>query len=251
MRAPRLGIVDPRTPLLRVIVFAMVALFTCLVLYREVGAAFATNPGLNGLIVAFATFGVGLGIVHASQIGRCVRWFELATDARAMARAGRAPLPLIAFQNYLGSHSRGSAVHPITANVIVESVMTRLSSGRDWSHRLINLVIFLGLLGTFWGLLQSLAAMRGILFIGRSADSYDLVENMMEQVGIFVGSAGIAFSSSLFGFFSAFVLAFVDALVRRAEDRFVFALEDWLTSPANTDEQPNARQNLGDTSSES
>ena len=111
------------------------------------------------------------------------------------------------------------------------SLATRLDEARDISRYLTGLLVFLGLLGTFWGLIETVGSVGSIingLKIGGDADT--VFETLKEGLAAPLGGMGISFSSSLFGLAGSLVLGFLDLQTSQAQNRFYTNLEDWLAT---------------------
>jgi hypothetical protein len=113
----------------------------------------------------------------------------------------------------------------------LDSLATRLDEARDISRYLTGLLVFLGLLGTFWGLIETVGSVGSIingLKIGGDADS--VFDALKEGLAAPLGGMGISFSSSLFGLAGSLVLGFLDLQTSQAQNRFYTNLEDWLAT---------------------
>ena len=118
-----------------------------------------------------------------------------------------------------------------TMRAFLDSVATRLDEARDISRYLTGLLVFLGLLGTFWGLIETVGSVGGIinnLNVGGDADT--VFNALKEGLAAPLGGMGISFSSSLFGLAGSLVLGFLDLQTSQAQNRFYTNLEDWLAT---------------------
>ncbi len=117
-------------------------------------------------------------------------------------------------------------------NTLLDSISARLDEGRDISRYMINVLIFLGLLGTFWGLLETVASVGGAistLNVG-SGDFTKVFDELKKGLEEPLAGMAVAFSSSLFGLSGSLVLGFLDMQAGQAQSRFYTDLEEWLTS---------------------
>ena len=132
----------------------------------------------------------------------------------------------------LGERTSGRmAISPIIMRSLLDSIATRLDEARDLSRYMTGLLIFLGLLGTFWGLIETVGSVGGIinnLNVGGDADS--VFNALKEGLAAPLGGMGISFSSSLFGLAGSLVLGFLDLQTSQAQNRFYIDLEDWLST---------------------
>jgi hypothetical protein len=113
----------------------------------------------------------------------------------------------------------------------LDSLGTRLDEARDISRYLTGLLVFLGLLGTFWGLIETVGSVGGIinnLKVGGDADT--VFDALKQGLAAPLGGMGISFSSSLFGLAGSLILGFLDLQTSQAQNRFYTNLEDWLAT---------------------
>jgi hypothetical protein len=114
---------------------------------------------------------------------------------------------------------------------LLDSIATRLDEARDISRYMTGLLVFLGLLGTFWGLIETVGSVRDVingLKVGGDANA--LFDALKEGLGKPLGGMGISFSSSLFGLAGSLILGFLDLQSSQAQNRFYTDLEDWLAT---------------------
>jgi hypothetical protein len=218
---------SPQVFLLSMLVFLAMVGFIAAILYRQVSSAFATNPGLNGLILGVLAIGVLLAFVQVVRLFREVRWvnsFRAGTDAR--------PPVLLAPMMALLGRSSAMALSTVSMRSILDSIATRLDESRDISRYLIGLLVFLGLLGTFWGLLQTIGSIGETIasLDPGSGDASDVLDSLKAGLAAPLDGMGTAFSSSLFGLAGSLVLGFLDLQAGRAQTRFYTELENWLSS---------------------
>ncbi len=130
------------------------------------------------------------------------------------------------------------ALSTSTWRSILDSISTRLDENREILRYLAGLLVFLGLLGTFWGLVttvSSVGATIQTLSVG-SGDAGIIFEDLKEGLAAPLAGMGIAFSSSLFGLSGSLVLGFLDLQAGQAQNRFYTELEDWLSTITDTEE---------------
>ncbi|MFK7791256.1 MAG: flagellar motor protein MotA [Devosiaceae bacterium] len=227
-------------------VFVALAGFLALILYRPISTAFAANPGLNGLIIGVLLLGIVLAVFQVIRLMPEIRWvnaFRLVDHGAGLDQ----PNPRLLSQ--LGTYLRdsqgtsGPTMSTQTVRSILESVGTRLDEGREILRYMIGLLVFLGLLGTFWGLTQTIASV-GDTIDGLDVNSGDfgtIFENLKTGLAAPLDGMGTAFSSSLFGLAGSLVLGFLDLQAGQAQNRFYTELEDWLSNLAGVDvSQPGA-----------
>src|SRR3569623_1256920 len=118
-----------------------------------------------------------------------------------------------------------------TVRHLLDSIATRLDEARDISRYMTGVLVFLGLLGTFWGLIETVGSVGKVidgLKVGGDAGS--LFDTLKEGLAAPLGGMGISFSSSLFGLAGSLILGFLDLQSSQAQNRFYTDLEDWLAS---------------------
>lgn len=220
----------PRVHLVHMLVFTLVVGVLCAVLYPSIKNAFLANPGLNGLIGAMLLLGLFYSYRMVWRLFPEVNWvndFRLGEPLE-----GPMPVLLAPMATILGDASRRTVLSPQTMRSLLDSLASRLDESRDVLRYLVGLLIFLGLLGTFWGLLETVTS------IGDAIRSLDVGSNQNAQVfeelktGLArpLGGMGISFSSSLFGLAGSLILGFMDLKASQAQNRFYHNLEDWLST---------------------
>lgn len=218
---------SPQVFLLSMLVFLAIVGFIAAILYRQISSAFVTNPGLNGLILGVLAVGILLAFTQVVRLFREVRWVN-------SFRAGSEETDpvLLAPMKALLSRSSSTALSTLSMRTILDSIATRLDESRDISRYLIGLLVFLGLLGTFWGLLQTIGSIGDTIrsLDPGSGDANDVLESLKSGLSAPLEGMGTAFSSSLFGLSGSLVLGFLDLQAGRAQTRFYTELENWLSS---------------------
>lgn len=223
---------SPLVYLWSMLVFLALAAFAALILGRQVLSAFGTNPGLNGLILGALFVGVLMALYQILALRREVRWVNAFRDGGPEFAQAKPPVLLGAVQALIGSRRGNLALNTASSRSILESVGTRLDENRDVARYLIGLLVFLGLLGTFWGLLATIGSISStIQSLDPSAgDAASVLNSVQQGLSAPLAGMGTAFSSSLFGLAGSMVLGFLDLQVGRAQNRFYTELEDWLSS---------------------
>jgi hypothetical protein len=114
---------------------------------------------------------------------------------------------------------------------ILDSIANRLDEARDTSRYMTGLLVFLGLLGTFWGLIETVGSVGKVIQgLGVGGDTGTMFDALKEGLAAPLGGMGISFSSSLFGLAGSLVLGFLDLQTSQAQNRFYTELEDWLAT---------------------
>ena len=204
---------SPRIFLLRMLVFVTLALFLALILYEPIAVAFMSNPGLNALILGVLVIGTVLAFRQVVRIFPEVRWVNGFRVADPGLTLRDPPVMLAPMAALLGDRLGAAPISTMTMRSILDSIGTRLDEARDIGRYLTGLLVFLGLLGTFWGLLETVSSIGGVI---QSLD-----------VG---NEAGVIFEDLKNGLAGSLVLGFLDLQAGQAQNRFHNELEDWLAA---------------------
>ena len=223
---------DPRRYLIRMMLFLAIVLVILGLLIQPLISAFMGNPVLNSLIITVGVIGIIYVILQVLRLVPEVRWLSDIQRTRTLNPKAQKPVLLATVNVMLADASRDSRLSALSLRSVLDGVAGRLDEGRDISRYMIGLLVFLGLLGTFWGLLQTIGA------VGQVVGGLDLVnsdfETMMGQLrsGLDAPLSGMAtaFSSSLFGLGGSLILGFLDLRLGQAIGRFFNEVEDWLSA---------------------
>ena len=228
---------SPQVYLWRMIVFLIIAGFVALILYRQAYTAFLSNPALNGVILAVLFIGIMLAFRQVIRIFPEIRWVNSFRTSDRSAEMERMPVLLAPMAAILGDRIGRMSISTQTMRSVLDSILMRLDEDRDTSRYLTGLLIFLGLLGTFWGLLQTVGAVAdaiGSLNVG-TGDSAVIFEDLKAGLQAPLSGMGTAFSSSLFGLSGSLILGFLDLQAGQAQNKFYTELEDWLATVTDLD----------------
>jgi hypothetical protein len=222
---------SPRIFLFRMLVFVVLGGLIAFVLYKQVEVAFMANPALNGLIIGVLAIGIVLSFRQVLRLYPEIAWvnnFRLADPGLAVERP---PVLLAPMAAILGSRIGRMAVSAQLMRSILDSIATRLDEARDISRYMTGLLVFLGLLGTFWGLIATVSSVGGVIQgLKGTGDAGTMFDSLREGLAAPLGGMGIAFSSSLFGLAGSLILGFLDLQSSQAQNRFYTELEDWLST---------------------
>ncbi|MBN8978376.1 MAG: flagellar motor protein MotA [Xanthobacteraceae bacterium] len=223
---------SPRIFLVRMLVFLVLCALVAVVLYKQIMTAFMANPGLNALIVAVLLIGTILSFRQVIRLYPEVAWvnnFRIADPGLAIDRR---PVLLAPMAAILGRERTGRmSISQQTMRHLLDSIATRLDEARDISRYMTGLLVFLGLLGTFWGLIETVGSVSHIIDgLKVGGDSGSMFDTLKEGLAAPLGGMGISFSSSLFGLAGSLILGFLDLQSSQAQNRFYTDLEDWLAS---------------------
>jgi hypothetical protein len=218
---------SPQVFLLTMVIFLIIVAFIAAILTRQISTAFSSNPGLNGLIVGVLAVGILLAFAQVGRLFREVRWVN---SFRAGSETTE-PVLLAPMKAMIG-RSSSMAFSTSSMRTMLDSIATRLDESRDTSRYLVGLLVFLGLLGTFWGLLNTIASIRETIeaLDPGTGDAAAVLDALKQGLSAPLAGMGTAFSSSLFGLSGSLVLGFLDLQAGRAQTRFYTELENWLSS---------------------
>jgi len=222
---------SPRIFLVRMLVFLVLAGLLVVILHSQILTAFWANPGLNALIIGVLVVGILLAFRQVIRLFPEIAWvnsFRLADPGLAIERP---PVLLAPMAAILGDHAGRMAISSQTMQGLLDSIGTRLDEARDMLRYMTGLLIFLGLLGTFWGLIETVSSIGGIIKgLKVGGDAGAMFDALRDGLAAPLGGMGISFSSSLFGLAGSLVLGFLDLQTSQAQNRFYTDLEDWLAT---------------------
>jgi protein-S-isoprenylcysteine O-methyltransferase Ste14 len=223
---------SPRIFWVRMLVFLVLCALVMVVLYKQIILAFFANPGLNALIGVVLLVGIILAFRQVIRLYPEVAWvnnFRIADPGLAIARHPTLLAPMAAI---LGGERTGRmSITQQTMRHLLDSIATRLDEARDISRYMTGLLVFLGLLGTFWGLIETVGSVGKVIDgLKVGGDAGALFETLKGGLAAPLGGMGISFSSSLFGLAGSLILGFLDLQSSQAQNRFYTDLEDWLAT---------------------
>ena len=226
----------PQLYLWRMIIFLVLAAFVALILYRQAYAAFLSNPGLNAVIIAVLFIGITLAFRQVIRLFPEIRWVNTFRIAEPGIEVERSPILLAPMATLLGDRIGRMAISTQTMRSILDSIQMRLDEDREMSRYLVSLLIFLGLLGTFWGLLETVTKVSDVIgSLDVSGSTAVILENLKTSLQGPLAGMGTAFSASLFGLSGSLILGFLDLQAGQAQATFYNDLEDWLSTVTDLD----------------
>jgi hypothetical protein len=200
---------------------------------------YANNPILNSLIMLVLLIGIGWNLRQVLRLSPEVTWVQTFQTARPRLTSMPAPRLLGPMASMLASREASSrtdlARFTLSASAmrsLLDGIASRLDESRELSRYMTGLLIFLGLLGTFWGLLKTVGAVSDVIAtmsVG-SGDMNAVFEQLKSGLAKPLAGMGTAFSASMFGLAGALVLGFLDLTAGQAQNRFFNELEEWLAS---------------------
>ena len=223
----------PRIFLVRMLVFLVLCALVAIVLYKQIILAFFANPGLNSLIIIVLFIGIIFAFRQVIRLYPEIAWVNDFRVGDPGIASERYPTLLAPMATMLGGGVRSGriGVSSQTMRHLLDSIAARLDEARDVSRYLTALLVFLGLLGTFWGLIETVGSVGKIIDgLKVGGDTAALFDTLKQGLAAPLGGMGISFSSSLFGLAGSLILGFLDLQSSQAQNRFYTDLEDWLAT---------------------
>jgi hypothetical protein len=227
----------PRRFIVRMVLFLVLVAALAAALGKSLAVAFMGNPAVNGVIIGILVAGIAYIFRQVLLLEPEIEWIESFRQQQAGGEeriAGRRGEPrLLAPMARMFGGRQGGRVSLSTSSLqtLLDGIGSRLSETRETSRYLIGVLVFLGLLGTFYGLLETVRSVGGVIG-GLSVGGGDLAQafaNLKSGLESPLAGMGTAFSSSLFGLAGSLVLGFLDLQAGQAQNRFYNDLEEWLS----------------------
>jgi hypothetical protein len=201
--------------------------------YPAVSSIFVASPYLNGFIFAVFVGGLVSCFWQVFSLVKSVSWIEAFVADRVGHDLIKAPALMASLAAMLSDAGARHALTSTSTRSILDSSATRLDEGREITRYIINLLIFLGLLGTFYGLATTVPAVVDTirsLAPQEGSTGMDVFANLMTGLEAQLGGMGTAFGSSLLGLTGSLVVGILDLFAGRGQNRFYRELEEWLSS---------------------
>lgn len=194
---------------------------------------FEANPYLNGFILFVFAIGVVACFWQVWQLIQSVRWIEHFAQERERGFQSKAPLLLAPLATLLRSRNKRMQINTASTRSILDSVATRIDEAREITRYIVNLLIFLGLLGTFYGLATTVPALVDTIRGLAPEDGESGVEvfaRLMDGMDQQLSGMGVAFASSLLGLAGSLVVGLLELFAGHGQNRFYRELEEWLST---------------------
>lgn len=207
---------------------AIIGAILAVPLYR----AFMGNAVFNGIILFVFVIGILINYRQVLVLAPEVRWIEAFRRAKGEVPPPNSQLLGSMARLLTGRYGDRFSLSTLSLRTLLDGIRSRLDEARDLSRYIVGLLVFLGLLGTFWGLLETLRAVAGIiggLDLQGSGTAAAVFSELKQGLQRPLSGMGTAFSSSLFGLAGALVLGFIDLQAGHAQNRFYYDLEEWLS----------------------
>lgn len=238
---------DPRSYILRMVIILAVTLVIIGLLFNQLASAFSGNLALNSVIVATALIGVAFIFRQTWRLVPEAKWLSDIQKTNTISQSAPRPVLLATVHVMLSDASEDGQLSALSLRSVLDGVAARLDEAREISRYFIGLLVFLGLLGTFWGLLQTIGSVgRVVGGLDLSSTDFDALMSQLRN-GLDAPLAGMAtaFSSSLFGLGGSLVIGFLDLQLGQAMGRFFNEVEDWLSAFAKFSDQTASRSDGG------
>jgi hypothetical protein len=199
----------------------------------EVAPVFLANPYLNGFIAFVFGIGVLTCFWQTYQVASSVRWLRGFVTGEPARASGRAPRLLAPLATLLRSRPGMMRISANASRSILDSVATRIDEARDITRYIVNLLIFLGLLGTFYGLATTVPALVETIrsLAPREGEAgLDVFSRLMSGLERQLDGMGVAFASSLLGLAGSLVVGLLELFAGHGQNRFYRELEEWLST---------------------
>ena len=224
---------SPQRYFVRVLLFLLLVAAVAGLAYDILLRAFMQNPALNGLILGVLVLGIIYAMRRILSLRAEVRWIESFRSAGPGFSLEEPPRLLAPVAGVLGDQERRgrASLSAMSMRYLLDSISSRLDESRDITRYQTGLLIFLGLLGTFWGLLETINAVAAVIsdLTLSSADLADVFDDLKSGLAAPLSGMGTAFSSSLFGLAGSLILGFIDLQATQAQNSFYNEMEEWLS----------------------
>jgi hypothetical protein len=225
----------PQIFLWRMSLFLILAVLLAIILDGQTGqlrASFMANPGLNALIIGVLLVGIVYAFRQVTRLYPEIAWvnnFRISDPGLSSDKT--TPVLLAPMATMLRDRTGHLSLATGAMRSLLDSVSSRLEEQRETTRYLVGLLIFLGLLGTFWGLLVTVSTVGNTIgaLDTNAGESVLLFDQLKEGLAGPLKGMGIAFSSSMFGLAGSLILGFLDLQAGHAQGRFYNELEDWLS----------------------
>jgi hypothetical protein len=212
-------------------VFLVLVGIVIALLHERLWEAMLRNPGLNFLICFVLAAGICYAFAQVLRLYPEIRWVNAFRIADPGLSISARPVLLAPMATMLRDRSGSLSLSATSMRSIMDSIASRLDEARDTGRYLVGLLVFLGLLGTFWGLLDTISSVGATIgaIDMRASDSVTVFDELKRGLAAPLRGMGTAFASSLLGLGGSLVLGFLELQASHAHSRFYNQLEEWLS----------------------
>jgi hypothetical protein len=221
-----------RRYLMRMVLFLIGVAAVSGVSYAVLLRAFESNPALNAMILLVLLAGIIYIFRQVTMLQPEIGWLDSFRRGQAGLSNNQTRL-LAPMASMLGDRKGRLTLSSGATRTLLDTIGSRLDEGRDIARYLIGLMILLGLLGTFYGLMLTVGSVGdvvGRLTMGGGGDAASAFDDLKRGLSSPLAAMGTAFGSSLFGLAGSLVLGFLDLQAGQAQNRFYNELEEWLST---------------------
>jgi hypothetical protein len=221
----------PGVFLLRMMIFLTLVGFLVAILYEQLQRSFLNNPGLNGLIVGVLLLGIIYAFRQVIRLYPEIHWVNAFRISDPGLSISAKPVLLAPMATMLRDRTGTISLSTAAMRSFMDSIGSRLDEARDTGRYLVGLLVFLGLLGTFWGLLETIQSVGQAIdtLDSKATDNVQLFSDLKAGLAAPLKGMGTAFSSSLLGLSGSLILGFLELQASHAHNRFYNELEEWLS----------------------
>jgi hypothetical protein len=226
---------SPQVFLWRMSLFLILAALLAIILdgqTAQLRRSFMANPGLNGLIIGVLVIGIVYAFRQVLRLYPEIQWVNNFRISDPGLTVEKQPVLLAPMATMLRDRTGHLSLATGSTRTLLDSVASRLDEQRETTRYLVGLLVFLGLLGTFWGLLTTVSSVGSTISAldTSGGENVMIFDQLKEGLAGPLSGMGIAFSSSLFGLSGSLILGFLDLQAGHAQSRFYNELEDWLSN---------------------
>lgn len=216
--------------LVRMLVFLTLVVFLAAILHEQLSVALMTNPGLNGLIIGVLCIGIIYAFRQVARLYPEIRFVNAFRISDPGLASSHHPVLLAPMATMLRDRTGALSLSTVSMRTIMDSISSRLDEARDTGRYMVGLLVFLGLLGTFWGLLETIQSVGGaISALDTSGENVAVFDELKAGLAAPLKGMGTAFSSSLLGLSGSLIIGFLELQASHAHNRFYNELEEWLS----------------------
>lgn len=221
----------PGVFLLRMTIFLTLVGFLAAILFDQLQHSFLNNPGLNGLILGTLCLGIIYAYRQVFRLYPEIRWINAYRISDPGLTITARPVLLAPMATMLRDRTGTLSLSTAAMRSFMDFIGSRLDEARDTGRYLVGLLVFLGLLGTFWGLLETIQSVGHAIdtLDSKASDNVQLFSDLKASLSAPLRGMGTAFSSSLLGLSGSLILGFLELQASHAHNRFYNELEEWLS----------------------
>jgi hypothetical protein len=224
------SLTPPGVFLIRMLVFLTLVAFLAAILHERLEGALLTNPGLNGLILGVLALGIIYAFRQVIRLYAEIRFVNAFRISDPGLASTHQPVLLAPMATMLRDRTGSLSLSTVSMRTIMDSIGSRLDEARDTGRYLVGLLVFLGLLGTFWGLLETIQSVGlAINTLNATGENVAVFDELKSGLAAPLKGMGTAFSSSLLGLSGSLILGFLELQASHAHNRFYNELEEWLS----------------------